>query len=63
MAGMSTIMLDGLIVVLGRPLHLSSKSFPSLLGLWYGTGIEFGSGMTCGGGINLWESNIQDYLA
>ena len=63
MAGMSTTQLDGLIVVLGRLLHQSSKSFPSLLGLWQVMGIEFGSGMTCGGGNNLWVSNIQDYLA
>ena len=25
-------------------------------------GIEFGFGKTCGGGTNLWGSNIQDYL-
>ena len=25
-------------------------------------GKEFGSGKTCGGGINLWVLNIQDYL-
>ena len=25
-------------------------------------GKEFTSGKTCGGGNNLWESNIQDYL-
>ncbi|RVW69156.1 hypothetical protein CK203_064456 [Vitis vinifera] len=32
--------------------------------LWHQVmGIEYSSGMTCGGGINLWESNIQDYLA
>ncbi|RVW64329.1 Transposon TX1 uncharacterized 149 kDa protein [Vitis vinifera] len=31
--------------------------------LWHQEmGKEFGSGKTCGGGINLWDPNIQDYL-
>ena len=40
----------------------SPRSFPSLLGLWQEMGKEFASGKTCGGGTNLWESNIQYYL-
>ena len=62
MDGMPTLQSDGRIVVLGRLLHKSFRSFPSLLGLQQEMGKEFGFGKTCGEGINLWVPNIQDYL-
>ena len=62
MVGMPTLQSDGHIVVLGRLLHKSFRSFPSLLSLWQDIGKEFGSGKTFGGGTNLWDPNIQDYL-
>ncbi|RVW38928.1 hypothetical protein CK203_073584 [Vitis vinifera] len=41
---------NGHTVVLGRLLHKSPKSFPSLLRFVVGDGEEFDSGKTCGGG-------------
>ena len=62
MVGMLKLQSDGHIVVLGRLLHKSFRIFQSILGLWQEMGKEFGYGKICGGGINLQDSNNQDYL-
>ena len=62
MVRMRTLQSDGHIIVFRRLLHKPFRSFPSLLSLWQEMGKEFGSWKTCGGGTNLWDPNIQDYL-